>query len=100
MQQHVSTVTRAERSEPWQIQFYEPAVRDIIERAKQFSHCNAASINAFPLRSHFNAKAPEYIEEAITERQSRGLLVLNGKMPQFFFHLANVAHPYRLVAPM
>ena len=85
MQQHVSIVTHAERSEPWQIQFYEPTVCDIIERAKQFSHCDAASINTFPLCPHFNAKVPEYIKEAITERQSRGLLVPNGEMSQFFF---------------
>ena len=84
MQQHVATTMRAERSEPWQIQFYEPTVRDIIEWAKQFSHCDAASINMFPLHPHFNTKAPEYIEEAITERQSQGLLVPNGKMPQIF----------------
>ena len=69
---------RSERSEPWQIQFYEPAVRDIIERAKQFSHCDAASVNAFPVRAQFNVKAAEYIKEAINERQSQGLFVPDG----------------------
>ena len=32
----------------FQLQFYEPTIRNIIERAKQFSHCNAASVSAFP----------------------------------------------------
>ena len=69
---------RTERSEPWQIHFYEPAVRDIIEQAKQFSHCDAASVNAFPARAQFNIKAIEYIEEAISERQSQGLFIPDG----------------------
>ena len=69
---------RTEWSEPWQIQFYEPAVCDIIEWAKQFSHCNAASVNAFPVHAQFNVKAAEYIEEAINKRQSQGLFVLDG----------------------
>ena len=67
-----------EHSEPWQIQFYEPAVWDILEQAKQFSRCDASSVNAFPLRSQFNVKAVEYIEEAISERQSQGLFVAEG----------------------
>ena len=67
-----------ERAEPWQIQFYEPAVRDILERAKQFSRCDASSINAFPLRAQFNVKAAEYVEEAISERRSQGLFVADG----------------------
>ncbi|KIJ57495.1 hypothetical protein HYDPIDRAFT_35056 [Hydnomerulius pinastri MD-312] len=37
-------------ADPFQMQFYKLAAHDIIERAKQFSHCDAASINAFPLR--------------------------------------------------
>ena len=45
------TVERTECSEPWQIQFYEPAVQDVLERAKQFSRCDASSVNAFPLRA-------------------------------------------------
>ena len=54
-----ATVEHTEHAEPWQIQFYEPAVRDILERAKQFSRCDASSINAFPLRAQFNIKAAE-----------------------------------------
>jgi len=71
-------VERMERSEPSQIQFYELAVWDVLERAKQFSHCDASSINAFPLRAQFNVKAAEYVEEAISERQSQGLFVADG----------------------
>ena len=73
-----SMVERTERTEPSQIQFYEPAVRDVLERAKQFSHCDASSVNAFPLRAQFNVKAAEYVEEAISERQSQGLFVAHG----------------------
>ena len=74
-------VERTERSEPWQIQFYEPAVRDVLEWAKQFSRCDASSVNAFPLRAQFNVKAAEYVEEAISERQSQGLSVADGMGP-------------------
>lgn len=73
---HVGHTT--ECSEPWQIQFYNPAVRNILEHAKQFSHCDTASINAFPLHAQFNVKAAEYVEEAISERQSQGLFVGEG----------------------
>ena len=73
-----ATVERTEHAEPWQIQFYEPAVRDILERAKQFSRCNASSINVFPLHVQFNVKAAEYVEEAISERRSQGLFVADG----------------------
>ena len=72
------TMERSECSEPWQIQFYEPAVWDILERAKQFSRCDASSVNAFPLRAQFNVKAAEYVEEAISERQSQALFVPDG----------------------
>lgn len=69
----------SERAEPWQLQFYDPPTRDIIDRAKQFSHCDAASIDAFPVRASFNTKAIEYIDEAIAERQSRGLIISDSK---------------------
>ena len=36
-------------SDPSQLQFYTPPVCDIIECAKQISHCNIASVNSFPL---------------------------------------------------
>jgi hypothetical protein len=55
-------------AEPWQIQFYKPAVQDILECTKEFSHCDAASVNAFPVRGHFNSLTVEYVEEAISER--------------------------------
>ena len=50
-----------DNGDPSQLNFYPPVVRDIIERTKQFSHCNLASINLFPLRPHFKTKASEYI---------------------------------------
>ena len=56
-------------AEPWQLQYYNPSTCDIIDHVKQFSHCNAASLNAFPLCPAFNTKAVEYIEEAIAKCQ-------------------------------
>ena len=68
-----------EGTDPWQLQYYDPPTHDIIKRAKQFSHCDAASINAFPVCANFNLKALEYIEEAIAEQQSQGLQISEGK---------------------
>ncbi|KIJ15717.1 hypothetical protein PAXINDRAFT_11309 [Paxillus involutus ATCC 200175] len=68
-----------EGSDLWQLQFYDVVARDIIERAKQFSHCDVASINTFPLRVDFKLKAVEYINEAIAERQSHGLFVTDAR---------------------
>ena len=66
-------------SEPWQLQYYDPLTCDIIERAKQFSHCNAASIDPFPVCANFSVKAIEYINKVIAEWRSRGLLISEGK---------------------
>ncbi|KAI6035904.1 hypothetical protein PISMIDRAFT_113035, partial [Pisolithus microcarpus 441] len=52
-------------AKPWQIQFYKPAVQDVLECMKQFSYCDMASINSFPLHAHFNIKAIEYVEESL-----------------------------------
>ena len=68
-----------EHAEPWQLQYYDPPTRDVIERAKQFSHCDAASINPFPNRAAFNTQAVEYINEAIAERRAQGLIISDGK---------------------
>jgi hypothetical protein len=57
-------------SEPWQPQHYDPPTRDVIEHAKHFSHCDAASIDLFPIRAVCNTKAVEHIDEAITKRQA------------------------------
>ena len=59
---------------------YPPVIRDIIERAKQFFHCNLASINSFPLHPHFKTKASEYVNKAIAECHNLGLLVPEGKV--------------------
>lgn len=67
-----------EDAEPWQLQYYDPSIHDIIEHAKQFSHCDAASISTFPLCPAFNAKAAKYIEEAIAECQDRQLHISEG----------------------
>ncbi|KAI6020710.1 hypothetical protein BKA83DRAFT_4126665 [Pisolithus microcarpus] len=42
-----------------------------------------ASVNAFLLCPHFNTKVVEYVEEAISERLSCGLLVSNGWWPHY-----------------
>ncbi|KAI6009259.1 hypothetical protein BKA83DRAFT_43855, partial [Pisolithus microcarpus] len=52
-------------SDPSHLQFYTPPVCDIIEHAKQISHCNIASVNSFPLCADFNCKAPEYMNEGL-----------------------------------
>ena len=88
---------RTEHSEPWQIQFYEPAVRDILEWVKQFSRCDASSINAFPLCAQFNVKAAEYVEEAINERESQGLFVAEGTGTMHYIFQLTYLFP-RLVA--
>ena len=64
---------------PLQLHFYPPAVRDIIKCAKQFSRCDLGSINAFPLRAQFNTKAADYVNEAITERHAWGLTIPTGR---------------------
>ena len=85
-----------ERSEPWQLQYYDPPTCDIIERTKQFSHCDTASINLFPIRAEFNSTALEYVNEAIAERQSRGLIISEGR--PFDTVTTNWSNFHRLVA--
>ncbi|KAI6039189.1 hypothetical protein EDC04DRAFT_3141040 [Pisolithus marmoratus] len=70
-------------SDPSHLQFYTPLVHDIIEHAKQISHCNIASINSFPLHAKFNCKAPEYMNKAIAKRCSQGLAIPGGWWPQY-----------------
>ena len=66
-------------SDPSQLQFYTPPVHDIIECAKQISHCDIASVNSFLLHADFNCKASEYMNKAIAEHHSRGLVIPNGR---------------------
>ena len=73
---HVGSAT--EGADLSQLYFYKPAVHNIIEQAKQFSHCDVASINAFPLRLQFNKHALEYIEEVILEKRTQSLFVPDG----------------------
>jgi len=61
-----------------QLQFYEPTIHDIIEQAKQFSHCDTASVSAFPQQAKFSNVTVEYVKEAIWERRSKSLFVPNG----------------------
>ena len=68
-----------ECSEPWQLQYYDLLTCDVIERVKQFSHCDTASINLFPVRAEFNSTALEYVNEAIAECQSCGLIISEGR---------------------
>jgi hypothetical protein len=69
-----------EGSDLWQLHYYDPPTHDIIEQAKQFLHCDTASINAFSLRPNFKVKVIEYIDEVIAERRSRGLVVSEGEL--------------------
>ena len=56
-----------EHTEPWQLQYYDPPTHDVIEHTKQFSHCDAASINPFSNHATFNMQAVEYINKVIAE---------------------------------
>ena len=68
-----------ENVDPLQLGFYAPAIHNIIECAKQISHCDLTSLNLFPLRPQFNTKASEYINEAIVKCWSQGLIISDGK---------------------
>ena len=65
-------------SDPSHLQHYTLPVHDIIECAKQISHCDIAAVNSFPLHADFNCKAVEYVNEAIAERRLQGLLIPQG----------------------
>ena len=43
-----------------------------------FLTVTVVSINTFPLHAQFNIKAAEYVKEAINERQSQGLCIVEG----------------------
>jgi len=64
----ISGIVLDANSDPSQLQFYTPAVHNVIECAKQISHCDIASVNSFPLCVDFNHKAVEYVSKAIAER--------------------------------
>jgi hypothetical protein len=52
--------------------------REIIERAKQFAQCGAAT-DPFPSRAWFvDEKSLEYVAEAIAEREEQGVFVPSG----------------------
>ncbi|KAF9227895.1 hypothetical protein BS17DRAFT_813771 [Gyrodon lividus] len=57
--------TLPDNNDPLQLQFYVPSVRDIIERAKQFSHCNIASLweDIGNWQSSLKEKARSYVRE-------------------------------------
>ncbi|KIJ09463.1 hypothetical protein PAXINDRAFT_17449 [Paxillus involutus ATCC 200175] len=79
-----------DNNDPSQLQFYAPSIHDIIEHAKQFSHCDITSANSFPLHPDFNNKAVEYMNEAIAECHSRGLLIPNGWWPQHMLDITRL----------
>jgi len=76
----VSGIVSNANSDPSQLQFYTPAVCDVIECAKQILHCDIASVNSFPLHMDFNHKAVEYVSKAITECCTQGLPIPEGKL--------------------
>ena len=63
----ISGIVPNSNSGPFYLQFYTPPVCDIIEHAKQISHCNIASINSFPLHADFNHKSSEYMNQVIAK---------------------------------
>ena len=70
----------------------------MIERTKQFSHCDAASINLFPIHVAFNTKAVKYIDEAIAEHRAQGLIISDGKSLYFLSQSPHLIRTFRLVA--
>ncbi|KAI5985798.1 hypothetical protein EDD15DRAFT_2373914 [Pisolithus albus] len=87
------------KAELWQLHFYKPVVQDILKCTKQFSHCDAASINAFPLHPHFNIKAVEYMEEAISKRLSHGLSVSDNWWPHYMNDIGKLKSAAALGGP-
>ena len=87
----------SEHAELWQLHFYDPPTYDIIECAKQFSHCDIASIDSFPVRPVFNIKAIKYINEAIAKCQSWGLIISDSKLA-YLHSLCQLTSHSRLVA--
>ncbi|KAF8546167.1 hypothetical protein OG21DRAFT_1491519 [Imleria badia] len=85
----VASGLRADNADSSQLSFYPPAVRDIIERTKQLSHCDLGSINSFPMRPQFNTKADEYMNEAIVERCRHRLVIPEGEQYPCFLILRN-----------
>jgi len=74
----VSGIMPNNNSDLSQLQHYTPPICDIIECAKQISHCDLASVNSFLLCADFNRKVVEYINEAIAEHCSRHSLIPQG----------------------
>ncbi|KAH7917601.1 hypothetical protein BV22DRAFT_1135273 [Leucogyrophana mollusca] len=67
-----------------QLQFFPHKWKDTIERAKQFTYCDAASLNGFPDRTQFlRAKAREYVLEAIAKREAKGVVLPDGIWPKY-----------------
>ena len=94
----VASGVHPDNTNPSQLNFYPPAFHDIIKHAKQFSYCDLASINSFPLRLQFNTKAEEYMNKAIVERRSCGLVIPKG---EYYFHSMQWEidhHSFRVVA--
>ena len=58
---------------------YPHKFREVIERAKQFAQCGAAT-DPFPSRSCFiDEKSAEYITEAIAECEAKGVYIPPGE---------------------
>ena len=75
----ISGIVPNSNSGPFYLQFYTPPVCDIIEHAKQISHCNIASINSFPLHADFNHKSSEYMNQVIAKCWSHSLSIPDGR---------------------
>ena len=68
-----------EHANPTQLHFYPPTIHNVIEWAKQISHCKLGCINSFPLCPHFNSKATDYFNEALAEQRTQGLSFPTGR---------------------
>ena len=64
---------------PTKLRSYPHKFREVIERAKQFAQCGAAT-DPFPSWSCFiDEKSAEYITEAIAEREAKGVYIPPGE---------------------
>ncbi|KAI6046663.1 hypothetical protein EDC04DRAFT_2597798 [Pisolithus marmoratus] len=90
-----------EGSEPWQLQCYDPSTHNIIDHAKQFSHCDTASINTFPPSTTLRKQSLSIKHDTSTFQRVGGH-IMQWESPGYLFlkdgindegHANNLAHP-------
>ncbi|KAI6021254.1 hypothetical protein EDC04DRAFT_2607232 [Pisolithus marmoratus] len=82
-----------EGAEPWQLQYYDPSAHDIIDRAKQFSHCDAPSttLRKQSLSIEHDTSTFQRVGGHIMQQESPGYLFLKDGIDDEG-HANNLAH--------